>query len=73
MNFFFFNKDNKSDIVVMPLFGELPRWRACCISYVIVSMLALVLFLEYTTSGWWGVATISLGFSIFYALGRWGS
>lgn len=71
MSFFFFNKDNKSDIVNMPVFGKLPRWRACGINYILISMLVLVLFLELITSGWQGLFEASLIIGIGYVLGRW--
>lgn len=68
---FFFNKDNKNDMVNMPVFGKLHRWRVCCISYILISMLVLVLFLEFITGGWQGLFEASLIIGIGYILGRW--
>ena len=71
MSFLFFNKDDKDDIVNTPLFGKLPRWRACCINYILISMIVFVLFLLFDTGGWWSVACGCFAFAFGYIFARW--
>ena len=68
---FFFNKDNKNDIVDIVFFGKVPRWVACIADWIMLSVAIIFLAMQFMLNGWIGLIGGCIAFIVGFSLAKW--
>jgi len=68
---FFFNKDNKNDTINRSFFGNIPRWLACIVNWVMLIVTMIFLAMQFMLNGWTGLIGGCIAFIVGYSLARW--